>query len=154
MLRSPILHAIGIWVLILSISSSLQAEIFYTIVSKETFFRQEGPTPDDVIPDPEPYFFTAMIGVENQGDLSNPTVRRVGGAAQALVYDPEDGYELDLPFTSLAALEAAYPPGEYVMAYTPSGGAAVSTSLSLTGSHRLRCWRTGMTCSISWPTRK
>ncbi len=54
-------------------------------------FRSEQWLPrtiDEVFPDTwEPFTFNAQIGVESQADLTNPTVRRVGGTVHNLVSD-------------------------------------------------------------------
>lgn len=135
MLRPCHRRLFGTLILVLSFAATAaRAEVTFSIVSKEAFVRQQGPAGLDIVPDEEPFFFNAMIGVESQGDLSNPTLRRIGGEVHALVFGEDDSYELDEGFASLEDLEAAYPSGDYVITYTPSGGSAVSTNLSLTGA--------------------
>jgi hypothetical protein len=135
MLRSHITHLGGVLVLTLSIAATTTwAEVNFAIVAKETFVSQEGPTAGEVFLDEwEPFAFNAQIGVQEQSDLTNPTVRRVGGTVHNLVYSDDDGYEFYQEFTTLAAMNSAYPSGDYVIAYTPSGGPAVSRTLALTG---------------------
>ncbi len=135
MLRSRIIHLVGTLVLILSsAATTTRAEVHYAIVAKEAFVIQQGPTTDEVFPDTsEPFTFNAQIGVESQADLTNPTVRRVGGTVHNLVFSDEDGYEFNQEFATVAALDSAYPSGDYVIAYTPTGSTAVSKTLALTG---------------------
>ncbi|RKX33098.1 MAG: hypothetical protein DRP71_10995, partial [Verrucomicrobia bacterium] len=120
---------------VLLIPAAVQAAVNIGIVAKDKFYVQQGPESADVVVMPYgPFKFEAQVMVDSQSDLSGATVRRVGGATSNLEFDSdEEAYGFYREFGSQVAMDSAYPAGNYVLSYTPSGsGSAISKTLSLT----------------------
>ena len=106
----------------LTIPTALPAAVEEAVVGKEHNYHQQGPTSDDVVRDGQ-FRFIVEVGVENQSDASNVSIRREGGTAVPIPWNAQDGeYWFEDGFATEAALHAAYPAGDYFLTFTPSGG--------------------------------
>ncbi|MEZ5275951.1 MAG: Ig domain-containing protein [Opitutaceae bacterium] len=141
MLSSKSIRILTLSILALGAAGAAQAAVTIAVVGKESYFNQLGPDPEDLtaeVLDPDydnyPYAAYASVVVDNQSDISGAWVQPDGGAPIALEWSAdENSYEAYQGVESKAALDSLFPAGNYLIWYTPAGGAGdISKTLSLT----------------------
>ena len=122
---------LAVLTVVVATATARAADVAFYVVAKDEGFDQSGtaaPTPKG-----NPYRFNAFVGLTAPNSVTNATVQSLpGGQVYPLAPEPDD-FDFQAKFTSLNALNAAAPNGNYQMVIKALHDGTHTITLPLTG---------------------